>query len=111
MPQGHRSSIPPVVATTADLAVVRFHGHSDKWESKDIYERFGYLYQERELEEWAPKIEQLAEQASDVHVLMNNCYRDYAQVNARQLADLLPVVNAPGTWPRPERIGTADVSD
>jgi hypothetical protein len=42
---------------------------------------------------------------------MNNCYRDYAQVNARQLADLLPVVNAPGTWPRPERIGTADVSD
>ena len=28
---------------------------------------------------------------SDTHVLFNNCYRDYAQANARQLADLLKV--------------------
>jgi uncharacterized protein YecE (DUF72 family) len=34
-------------------------------------------------------VEQLAEKASEVHVLLNNCYRDYAQRNARQLADLL----------------------
>jgi uncharacterized protein YecE (DUF72 family) len=93
MPQGYRSSIPPVVAATADLAVVRFHGHSDKWESKDIYERFGYLYSEQELRPWVPRIEQLAEQAAEVHVLTNNCYRDYAQVNARQLAKHL---DAPG---------------
>ena len=110
MPQGHRSSIPPVVAATADLAVVRFHGHSDKWESKDIYERFGYLYDDRELQEWAPKIEQLAEQAADVHVLLNNCYRNYAQVNARQLADLLPAVDAPGSWPRADHSETPSVS-
>ena len=90
MPQGHTSSVPPVVAATADLAVVRFHGHSDKWESRDIYERFGYRYSQEELGEWAPRVRGLAEQASAVHVLMNNCYRDYAQVNARQLADLLP---------------------
>lgn len=89
MPQGYSSSVPPVVAATADLAVVRFHGHSDRWESKDIYERFGYRYDEAELREWAPRVRRLAEQASTVHVLMNNCYRDYAQVNARQLADLL----------------------
>ena len=31
--------------------------------------------------------------ASEVHVSMNNCYIDYAQVNARQLADLLPAVD------------------
>jgi uncharacterized protein YecE (DUF72 family) len=43
MPQGHRSSIPPVLAATSDLAVVRFHGHSDRWTSKDIHENFGYL--------------------------------------------------------------------
>jgi uncharacterized protein YecE (DUF72 family) len=85
MPQGHPSSIPPVVAATADLAVVRFHGHSEKWNSRDIYERFGYLYSEEELQEWAPKVEQLAEQAGTVHVLMNNCYRNYAQTNAQQL--------------------------
>ncbi|MBA3252061.1 MAG: DUF72 domain-containing protein [Geodermatophilaceae bacterium] len=89
MPQGHPSSIPPVVAATADLAVVRFHGHSDKWTSKDIYDRFGYHYSEAELAEWAPKIAGLGEQAGETHVLLNNCHRNYAQVNARQLADLL----------------------
>ncbi|MDP9396939.1 MAG: DUF72 domain-containing protein [Actinomycetota bacterium] len=94
MPQGHPSSIPPVLAATADLAVVRFHGHSDKWESRDIYERFGYLYSEEEVAAWAPRLARLAEQAAEVHVLMNNCYRNYAQVNARQLADLLPLDEA-----------------
>jgi uncharacterized protein YecE (DUF72 family) len=78
-----------VLAATADLAVVRFHGHSDKWTSRDIYERFGYLYSEEELREWAPKLRGLAEQARGTHVLLNNCYSDYAQRNAAQLDDLL----------------------
>jgi len=89
MPQGHKSSIPPVLAATAELAVVRFHGHSDKWTSKDIHEKFGYLYSERELKSWAPKLRELAGQAERTHVLMNNCRDDFAQRNARQLVDLL----------------------
>ncbi|MCT2280157.1 DUF72 domain-containing protein [Micromonospora chalcea] len=89
MPQGHKSSVPPVLAATADLAMVRFHGHSDKWTSKDIHEKFGYDYSKRELRDWAPKLRELAGEAEQTHVLMNNCYRDYAQRNARTLADLL----------------------
>ncbi|MFG2049848.1 DUF72 domain-containing protein [Micromonospora sp. NPDC048935] len=89
MPQGHRSSLPPVLAATADLAVVRFHGHSDKWTSKDIHEKFGYHYSKRELADWAPKLRELADQAGQTHVLFNNCYRDYAQTNATTLAGLL----------------------
>jgi uncharacterized protein YecE (DUF72 family) len=89
MPQGHRDSIPPVLAATSDLAVVRLHGHSEKWESKDIHERFGYRYTDGELSGWAPRIAALARDAQDTHVLFNNCYRDYAQANARQLAGLL----------------------
>jgi uncharacterized protein YecE (DUF72 family) len=90
MPQGHASSVPPVVAATAtDLSVVRFHGHSDKWTSNNIYDRFGYFYDEDELRPWAPRIRELAEQTTETHVLLNNCYRNYAQVNARQLAELL----------------------
>ena len=34
-------------------------------------------------------------------MLTNNCYRDYAQTNARQLVQQLEAVPAPGTWPRP----------
>ncbi|MFI6263336.1 DUF72 domain-containing protein [Micromonospora sp. NPDC051006] len=89
MPQGHRSSVPPVLAATADLAVVRFHGHSDKWTSKDIHEKFGYRYADRELRDWAPKLRELADSTQQTHVLMNNCYRDYAQTNAATLAGLL----------------------
>ncbi|MEU8126796.1 DUF72 domain-containing protein [Micromonospora sp. NPDC049049] len=91
MPQGHRSSLPPVLAATADLAVMRFHGHSDKWTSKDIHEKFGYHYSQRELADWAPKLRELADEAGQTHVLMNNCYRDYAQTNATTLAALLDV--------------------
>jgi uncharacterized protein YecE (DUF72 family) len=92
MPQGYRDSIPPVLAVTdPDLAVVRLHGHSAKWDSKDIHERFGYHYSGRELQEWAPKVAGLADGAQTTHVVFNNCYRDYAQTNAQQLAALLKV--------------------
>jgi uncharacterized protein YecE (DUF72 family) len=89
MPQGHTSSIPPVLEATADLSVVRFHGHSDKWTSKDIYERFGYRYTTEELTEWVPKLQTLSKDVAETHVLMNNCYQDYAQTNAEDLNDLL----------------------
>lgn len=90
MPQGYKDSIPPVLAVTApELAVVRLHGHSDKWNSKDIHERFGYRYTDRELATWARNIAGLAEDAAATHVLFNNCYGDFAQVNAQQLTRML----------------------
>jgi uncharacterized protein YecE (DUF72 family) len=89
MPQGHRSSVPPVVAATSDLAVVRFHGHSDKWTSRDIHEKFGYDYSKKELREWVPRLRGLADEARTTQVFMNNCYSDYAQRNAGTLIELL----------------------
>ena len=95
MPQGYPNSIPPVVAATSDLAVIRLHGHSDKWDSKDIHERFGYRYTTTELDEWAGQTRRLAADTKVTHVLFNNCYRDYAQVNARHLTELLDGERAP----------------
>lgn len=93
MPQGFDSSVPPVAAVTAaDLSMIRFHGrNTHAWNSRaeTASERFRYEYSEDELKEWAPKIEGLAEAARETHVLMNNCYRDYAVNNARQLGSLL----------------------
>jgi uncharacterized protein YecE (DUF72 family) len=93
MPQGFDSSLPPVaVATSKSLAVVRFHGRNrEAWErkTKTAAERFDYDYSKRELRTWVPKIESLAEEVRETHVVMNNCYRDYAVNNARQLASLL----------------------
>ncbi|HEX2824025.1 MAG TPA: DUF72 domain-containing protein [Streptosporangiaceae bacterium] len=89
MPQGYPSSIPPVLAATSDLAVVRLHGHSDKWDSKDIHERFGYRYGPDELTDWSQRVAHLAGDADVTDVVFNNCYRDYAHVNAQQLAALV----------------------
>ena len=48
-------------------------------------ERFKYLYNEHELEAWAPRLQELADEADEVHALMNNCYQDYGVKNAADL--------------------------
>ncbi|WP_068923033.1 DUF72 domain-containing protein [Planobispora rosea] len=101
MPQGHTSSIPPVLAATSDLAVVRFHGHSEKWASKKIEERFAYLYSEAELEHWAARLRAFSREAETVHILMNNCCRDNAQRNAARMAELTGAGAETGVSGRP----------
>lgn len=91
-PQGFASSLPPLAAATSDLAVVRFHGrNAETWrkQTESAAERFKYRYPDGELREWVPKIEDLAGDADEVHVLMNNCYSDYAVTNAKRMAELL----------------------
>lgn len=91
-PQGFPSSVPPLAAVTGKTGIVRFHGrNAETWEKKNITaaERFNYDYNEAEFKEWLPRIEQLAEESREVHLLMNNCYEDKAVNDARQLGELL----------------------
>jgi uncharacterized protein YecE (DUF72 family) len=92
-PQGFKSSVPPEVAVTSEkLALVRFHGrNAETWEKKGITpaERFRYLYSRDELEEWVPKIREVAAEAKEVHLMFNNCYANYGTTNAREIASLL----------------------
>jgi uncharacterized protein YecE (DUF72 family) len=93
MPQGFESSVPPIpAATTKDLSMVRFHGRNTRaWNAKSetASDRFRYEYKQEELIEWVPRIREVAQRTRETHVLMNNCYRDYAVNNARQLGGLL----------------------
>ena len=92
-PQGLRSSVPPLVAVTSpELAIVRFHGRrAETWEATGIpvVERFRYLYSADELAEWLPRIREAAQEAHEMHVLMNNCYANYGSTNARELASMI----------------------
>lgn len=91
-PQGFPSSVPPVLAATSGLAVLRFHGHNaENWKKRNISaaERFRYHYSDDELRDWAPKVRDLAEEANEVHLLMNNCWQDFGVDNAARLAQLL----------------------
>lgn len=78
--------------TNPELLVVRLHGRSEStWagSSRSAAERFRYLYSQSELEQLAQPIARAAHEASESHVLLNNCYRDYAVRNAAQLRDLI----------------------
>jgi uncharacterized protein YecE (DUF72 family) len=87
------SKLPRVLAVTNDqLLVVRFHGRADstwKGTARSAAERFRYLYSEDELEALAGSLAETAAEARESHMLMNNCYRDYAVRNAAQLRELL----------------------
>ena len=110
-PQGFKSSVPPVTAVTAPTALIRMHGHNaEMWTKrvKTAAERFDYLYSEDELREWVPRVRDLASDAREVHVLMNNCHRDYSVRNARQIGEMLGVFGGkPEVRSRRSEVGSA----
>jgi uncharacterized protein YecE (DUF72 family) len=95
-PQGFDSSLPPTLAVTAPLAVVRFHGHNaENWERRGITaaERFKYLYSREELQGWAERVGEVTGEARETHLVFNNCYRDYGVRNAETMKGLLTSEN------------------
>lgn len=102
-PQGFESSVPPVSIATTDLAFVRFHGRNGAmWEARTgtASERFDYYYRPQEMDEWVPRIAALAEQASDVHLIMNTNNHDQGPANAELLAQRLHLGGVSLTpWP------------
>jgi uncharacterized protein YecE (DUF72 family) len=90
MTQTVPASIPPVTpVTTPRLAVVRLHGRSACWGRGSKEDRFRHTYTPDELAEWTPRVQALAEQAREVHVLFNNCCGDAAVRAAATMRDLL----------------------
>jgi uncharacterized protein YecE (DUF72 family) len=91
-PQGLKSSLPALTEVTAPYAAVRFHGRNrDNWERQDIdlNEKYNYLYDNDELQEWSAKIKQMSITAEKVLVTFKNKHLDYAVKNARQMIKLL----------------------
>jgi uncharacterized protein YecE (DUF72 family) len=110
-PQGFKSSVPPVAAATAPTAIVRMHGrNAEMWTKrvKTAAERFDYLYKRDELEEWVPRVRDLASSAREVHVLMNNCHRDYGVRNAREIGEMLGVLRTQAPGVRSKESGAGD---
>ena len=79
-------------AVTADgLAYLRLHGrNADGYlKGKTVAERFGWRYDDKELEEVADRVQGLAEQAGEVHVAFNNNRGDDAPTAAQRFRSLL----------------------
>ncbi len=87
-------SIAPSAHATSRVGYVRVHGrnYQDWFRDKAApHERYDYLYPARELEPWAGRVAEIAEQpaAEDVYVVTNNHFRGKAVTNALMLQSMV----------------------
>jgi uncharacterized protein YecE (DUF72 family) len=81
-----------VEVTDPRLAVLRFHGQNREGFNRrgaSVEERFNYLYRPDELRSWVEPLRRVAQDAEEVNAVFNNCVRNYAVLNAKDLAVLL----------------------
>jgi uncharacterized protein YecE (DUF72 family) len=88
------NSVKPADTVTGPIGYVRFHGRNyEKWFAhKESWERYNYLYSEKELEPWVERIESMAK-SKDTYVVTNNHFRGQAIVNAGELKESLGLEN------------------
>jgi uncharacterized protein YecE (DUF72 family) len=89
-------SLAPTEHVTAPLAYVRLHGRNyDHWfvdqgsAADNRNDRYNYLYSEKELAAWTPRIESVAAKAQTTFVITNNHFESKAGVNALELKAML----------------------
>jgi uncharacterized protein YecE (DUF72 family) len=90
-PLFHRS-VRPAAHTTSSVGYVRLHGRNyQNWfsPSADVRERYDYLYRPEELEPWAARIKNVADDAADTYAVTNNHNLGKATVNALELRAFL----------------------
>ena len=82
----------PLAVVTSPTGYVRFHGrNAENWwgDDRPAWQRYDYLYDEKELSEWLPGIEEMSDKADRVYVIFNNHYKGQAPANARQFERML----------------------
>jgi uncharacterized protein YecE (DUF72 family) len=87
----------PTVAATSEVGFVRFTGSPGLRHEVRMWPEVGegaeaawsYRYSEAELAAWAPAIRELASCTTEVHLIMDNCWRANAVDNAASLLELL----------------------
>jgi uncharacterized protein YecE (DUF72 family) len=92
--------LPRIAVATHPVSYVRFHGRNWRtWnlKGKTSAERFDWLYDRAELEEWVEPLAGLANQSEEAYALMNNNRYDYAPRSARILRELLDEHGIPAT--------------
>ncbi len=76
--------LPPEIHLTADFSYFRWHGKGEKpW--------FDYKYSNKELDDWAPKVEDAAGKVKKILGYFNNHFHGYAPENCLHLLDRLGI--------------------
>ncbi len=103
-----RTLLRPSADVTSKVGYVRFHGRNyEKWwkQERASHERYSYLYNQEELQAWAPRIADVAQEAEETFVFFNNHHLGRAAENAREMGDILrPLMpQRPAPKARPEQ--------
>lgn len=79
------------VVTNPKLAYMRLHGRnaSGYIRGRTVAERFNYQYSPKELHQIAERVDNLAQEASEIHVVYNNNASNYAPKAAEQTREIL----------------------
>ncbi len=86
--------LPNTNVNTTAIGYYRFHGRNEeKWWSKgkEPWERYDYLYQEKELAELLPFVKEVIKNSRKTFLFFNNHYRGQAVKNAKMMKALLLV--------------------
>ena len=90
----YHDSIGPTAHATSHVGYIRVHGRNYMdWFRKDasVEQRYNYLYKAEELEPWAARVADVADDAAtkDVYVVTNNHYRGKAVANALMMKSMM----------------------
>jgi uncharacterized protein YecE (DUF72 family) len=87
-----RGLMPNLARATTAIGYVRLHGrNAENWfeSGRGGGDRYDYLYDRAELQEWVQKIRRLAEETRRTYVFFNNCHAGKAPANAQTMKELL----------------------
>jgi uncharacterized protein YecE (DUF72 family) len=87
-----KNLIPTVVAATAPVAYVRFHGrNASTWNARGggAAARFDWMYSEDELREWVEPLRELGEASEEAYAFFNNNNQNDGVAQAPAGAQLL----------------------
>jgi uncharacterized protein YecE (DUF72 family) len=80
----------PEVHVTSDIGYIRWHGHGERpW--------YDYQYNQKQLQEWVPKIKAVRENTKKTFGIFNNHFHGYAPENCLQIMDMLGIANTKQT--------------
>jgi uncharacterized protein YecE (DUF72 family) len=81
--------MPYLPRMTSEIGYFRLHGRNPNWFNVPASVRYDYLYNEAELKEFVPDIQDISSKTTKTLVFFNNCHAGSAAKNAAQMAKLL----------------------
>lgn len=79
--------LPPEIHITSDIGYIRWHGHGEKpW--------YDYRYDQKQLQEWVPKVKAVRENTKKTFGIFNNHFHGYAPENCLQLMEMVGIANS-----------------